>query len=313
MKKPRLALQTLRLRCFKAVRDSGIVRFTPLTAFIGNNGSGKSSLIEALEALQTMVLQGLDEAMAPWRGFDHVWNKAVTHRPAEDDVGRVFLRNPLSFSVTGTLGEVPFGGELEVSTDPGGNTVFVTRQDSTLPRPDTGPGKEDRFRVLAPGWREFVQGWQFLNLTPQAMLYPQLQRQSRGEIRLARDGANLAQFLLSIHDEDPLVLEGIADSLQAVLPYATDLRPGITRELGRNVYLQLHESGLEEPLVGWLLSQGTLRTVALLAVLRHPRPPTVVFIEELENGLDPRTIHLIVEELRSFTLAGGQVVATTHS
>jgi len=313
MKRPRLALQTLRLRCFKAVRDSGVVRFTPLTAFIGNNGSGKSSLIEALEALQTMVLQGLDEAMTPWRGFDHVWNKAVSHRPAEDEVGSVSLRNPLSFSVTGTLDEVPFAGGLEVTTDAGGNTVFFSRQDSSLPAPDAGSGHEDRYCVSAPGWREFVRGWQFLNLTPQAMLYPQLQSQSRSEIRLARDGSNLAQFLQSIRDEDPAVLQGLADTLQAVLPYAADLRPGITRELERNVYLQFSEAGLANPLVGWLLSQGTLRIVALLAVLRHPRPPTVVFIEELENGLDPRTIHLIVEEVRSFTRAGGQVVATTHS
>ena len=102
-------------------------------------------------------------------------------------------------------------------------------------------------------------------------------------------------------------------TLKAVLPYATDLRPAITKELQRNVYLRLYEQGIEEPLVSWLLSQGTLRIVALLAVLRHPTPPSVVFIEEIENGLDPRTIHLLVEEIRSFLQSGGQIVATTHS
>ena len=35
-----------RLKNFKAVRDSGEISFTPLTVFIGNNGSGKSSVIE---------------------------------------------------------------------------------------------------------------------------------------------------------------------------------------------------------------------------------------------------------------------------
>jgi len=34
----------------------------------------------------------------------------------------------------------------------------------------------------------------------------------------------------------------------------------------------------------------------------------------LENGLDPRTIHLVVEEIRQFVESGrGQVVITTHS
>ena len=34
---------------FKAIRESGRLKLTPLTVLIGNNGSGKSSLIEALE------------------------------------------------------------------------------------------------------------------------------------------------------------------------------------------------------------------------------------------------------------------------
>jgi AAA15 family ATPase/GTPase len=41
----RSILKSFLLRNFKAVRDSKAIRFTPLTAFIGNNGSGKSSLL----------------------------------------------------------------------------------------------------------------------------------------------------------------------------------------------------------------------------------------------------------------------------
>lgn len=40
---------------FKAIRDSGTVRFTPFTAIIGNNGSGKSSLLEALLTYQPLA------------------------------------------------------------------------------------------------------------------------------------------------------------------------------------------------------------------------------------------------------------------
>src|SRR5205085_1840946 len=65
-----LSLQSARVCNFKALRDSGTVKFSPLTAFIGNNGSGKSSLVEGLEALQDMVLRGIDDAMQPFRGFE---------------------------------------------------------------------------------------------------------------------------------------------------------------------------------------------------------------------------------------------------
>src|SRR6266566_3141528 len=78
MKTP--GLQEFRLKNFKAVRDSGPIKFTPLTVFIGNNGSGKSSLIEGLETLQMIATDGVDKAMQQWRGFEHIWNKAVPHK-----------------------------------------------------------------------------------------------------------------------------------------------------------------------------------------------------------------------------------------
>lgn len=58
-------LRSFRLKHFKAVRDSGVIRFSPLTVFIGNNGSGKSSITEALETLQAIVDQGLDRGRPP--------------------------------------------------------------------------------------------------------------------------------------------------------------------------------------------------------------------------------------------------------
>jgi len=138
---------------------------------------------------------------------------------------------------------------------------------------------------------------------------------------LHRSGANIAEYLLTIQEQDPGVLAGIIETLAFILPYAGDIRPTITSELERNVYLLLKETPAnvsrgapsEWFLPSWLLSQGTLRILCLLAVFRHPTPPSVVFIEEVENGLDPRTIHLVVEEIRSFLLSGGQVVVTTHS
>lgn len=44
----KLPLAGVRVKNFKAVQDSKAIRFTPLTVFIGNNGSGKSNIIEAL-------------------------------------------------------------------------------------------------------------------------------------------------------------------------------------------------------------------------------------------------------------------------
>ena len=141
---------------------------------------------------------------------------------------------------------------------------------------------------------------------------PKPQKRTGGSIRLAKDGSNIAEYLLSIRDIDPDAFDGIVETLQYVLPYAGDLQPALTSELERMVYLQMTEGHFKVP--GWLLSTGTLRIVALLALLRHPKPPSLVVIEEIENGLDPRTIHLLVDEIRSAVESGRtQIILTTHS
>lgn len=68
-------LDSLCIQHFKAIRDSGVVKLGPLTAFIGPNGAGKSSLIEALETYQAIVGRGMDEAMQRFMGFEHMQNK----------------------------------------------------------------------------------------------------------------------------------------------------------------------------------------------------------------------------------------------
>ena len=88
------ALRYFRLKNFKAVRDSRIIRFTPLTVFIGNNGSGKSSIVEGLETFQAIVEQGLDAAMQQWRGIEHIRHQGVPHKLRETNVERPYDANP---------------------------------------------------------------------------------------------------------------------------------------------------------------------------------------------------------------------------
>src|SRR5207245_6156416 len=131
-----------------------------------------------------------------------------------------------------------------------------------------------------------LESWQFLGLVPDAMGQPVPQQRAAGRIRLAKNGANIAEYLNEIRKLDLDAFNGILDSLRFVLPYLSDLQPTLTSELERAFYLRLKEEHFEVP--GWLLSTGTLRVAALLACLRHPDPPTVLVIEEIEHGLDPR-------------------------
>ena len=319
-----MRLQSLRVRNFKAIVDSKTVKLGPLTAFIGNNGAGKSSLIEALETYQSILRDGLDIAMQRWLGIEHVRHKG---QEAKERLSEAV--NPISFELA--MGDSPRKVRrlaLTVNNDPAANRMFiaserVSRSDGTWMERDQmgamqsyGAGRSiltTSLDEVAVRLGDDVLAWQFLTMTPERMGLPVPQQRTKGDVRLAHDGSNVADFLLDLRRQDQNAFDGIVETMSYVLPYAKDIQPTLTSsEIERKAWLQLTEANFKVP--GWLLSTGTLRLLALLALLRHPNPPPLIVVEEIENGLDPRSVHLIVEEIRNAVLSGvTQVIVTTHS
>ena len=309
--KKELPLAGIQIKNFKAIQDSKLVKLTPLTIFIGNNGSGKSSIIEALETFQILALQGIDDAMQPWHGFEHIWGKANSHRNIKEKI-----TNPMAFELRGRDAAEKFKCYLEVVSDVNFDRVYYQSYKAAYASGDfiERPNFISDGEIADPQLKLFVRDWQFLKLNPFFMTEPMPQKRAYGSIKLDKTGSNIAEYLQSIRDLDIQVFNGIFEALRVVLPFVVDLQPAITSELDRKVYLTMSEENIAGKLAGWMLSTGTLRILALLSVLRHPEPSPVIIIEEIENGLDPRTIHLLVDEIRYFVETGrGQVIATTHS
>jgi predicted ATPase len=317
-----MALQSVRVRNFKAIVDSRTLRLGSLTVFIGHNGSGKSSLIEALETYQSIVVDGLDVAMQRWLGIEHVRHLGAE---ARERAGKALNAMTFDLSIGASLRKST-RLEMSVNNDAAANQMFIAHEKSThangwfiekaLEREEGVPEAGRSILALAGGAHgkvaQQVRTWQFLSLQPERMGLPVPQQRTGGRVRLAKDGSNIADYLIDIQRLDADAFEGIVRTMAYVLPYARDLQPMLTSELERKAYLQLAESNFKVP--GWMLSTGTLRVLALLALLRHPEPPPLILIEEIENGLDPRSIHLLVEEIRTAVQTGvTQVVLTTHS
>ena len=68
-------ISKVRVKNFKAIQDSGEIDLINLNAFIGNNGSGKSSILEALQLLHEVVKKGsIDEAFSRFGSLEEVRN-----------------------------------------------------------------------------------------------------------------------------------------------------------------------------------------------------------------------------------------------
>lgn len=323
-------LRAIGVENFKAIRKSGMVRLAPLTVFIGNNGSGKSSLIEAARTYQRLMLEGVDAAFADVLGFEHVRNKwLLTEHKLAKRSAAIWLRVKAKFD--GALGD--YDATVGVDAEPSGNRVFIAEEaielrgslyfdrnatESTLALARANPGKSMAREWLgAAPFVGFVERWQFMMLNPDVMGKPRAKRRTGGRLALAPDGSNLAEYLLDLAERSPAAFNSVVEAMSFVLPYAAEIQAKLADDLERRAFLELVERSGEERsfrVPGWLFSTGTLRVLAILALLRDPDPPPVIFIEELENGLDPRTIGLLIEEIRRAVKSKRtQIIATTHS
>ena len=334
-----LPLASVRLRNFKAVQDSGSIDFGPLTVFIGNNGSGKSSVIEGLEFIKTMATQGLEPAVEGWHSFKHVWNQAVSHAHTNLRKNDPWAPNPMSFEFRGHTGTSPFSAHSDISEQLQvgrlgfkSESLFMPRRfyrlrkgDSILERPGVTMGKNRVVGELEPG--ESILGrdrlvpfseWAFLSLEPSLMGGPK-KRSLQGLARpLSKTGSNLGEYLLDFYQADADAFYDLLDAVRIVLPYAKNLEPTVLEDIvEKRVFMKFKEGSAKGDfdLPSWMLSTGTLRVLALLAALRHPtRAPRLLVVDEIENGLDPRTIGMLISEIRTAVESGTtQVIMTTHS
>ena len=96
------------------------------------------------------------------------------------------------------------------------------------------------------------------------------------------------------------------------------------QQLDDSSLLPVEQGALGEPLFGLreggkvfpalVLSDGTLRFAAIAAAFFQPDMPDLLTIEEIENGIHPTRLRLLVELLRTQSKNGRpQVIATTHS
>ncbi len=147
----------------------------------------------------------------------------------------------------------------------------------------------------------------FLDLAPDAMRLPSLP----GQNVLGDRGENLSSVLQSIC-ESKLSKAAILDWIRELTPLdVVDF--DFPADLTGKILLVLVESGRRRT-SAHSASDGTLRFLAVIAALLGPNPAEFYFIEELENGIHPTRLHLLLELIEHTVSKGAiQVVATTHS
>lgn len=123
------------------------------------------------------------------------------------------------------------------------------------------------------------------------------------------DGANLPLVVENLKENNKDRFRDWINHLRTALPDLEDIEV-IDRPEDRHRWLQLcYRGDLRVP--SWMVSDGTLRLLALTILSYLPDLQGVFLIEEPENGIHPRAVETMVQSLRS--VYGAQVLLATHS
>ena len=221
----------------------------------------------------------------------------TSHPPQPDPVRKQDDDEHLLLRMVKTGGQRKYGARIAVRPDQPALTQIREHK------------RMAKFYKLAVAQMIDVLGaMRFLDLSPESMRQPAFP----GQTILGDSGENLPAVLKEIcADQDRR--ETLAEWTRELTPmdvrdfeFPTDPTTG-------KVQLAFRES-TGRVVSAWVASDGTLRFLAMLAALLGANPARLYFFEEIDNGIHPSRLRLLVELIERCTAENGiQVVATTHS
>jgi len=165
--------------------------------------------------------------------------------------------------------------------------------------------------------REEMRHWKFLQFNPEDLREPTRQGPNISD-EISHSGKNLAAALFRIKQDDEYNLVEISRKLNQFLPEYTEVKV-IDDKANKQFIIKLKgEDGRE--FSSRVLSEGTLRLLALCILLYDPQYKSLLCFEEPENGIHPYLVKSMIDLLKDlstefqgeFDLAR-QVIVNTHS
>jgi predicted ATPase len=283
---------------------------------VGENGSGKSNLVDVLRFVRDALAKGLDAAVVERDGIGQLLRKASTDNTLvieltlsiESQIAtyQFALKKLESNDYAISEEKFQFGGywfnrldgQFDSSTS---NTISVKHlpHSLTLPLFAGLVDIEPAFQVL--------NKMNFYNIFPERFRYlPYIMR----SYPIMESGENILNGLREIITNHPRNAETIAEFLSRIVPSIVEKNPIKIKQFGEHLIAQIqHENGLFD------LSQesdGTLRALGILTALYQMPYLPLIGIEEPEMMIHPQAMGLLCDALRAAS-ARSQILVTTHS
>ena len=253
-------INKLELEGFKSFRKADI-RLGPLTVIVGANASGKSNLKDALRFFHGV---GLGYHFSEILGGKTGPSGTREWRGIRGGVGEIAFGDADQFSLS-----------CQVQTPQGSAAMAQIALDAEA-------------RRASHAMVEILRGIRFLDLDPDAMREPA----QLGQTVLGDRGENLSAVLNALTADEQLK-QALLTWVRALTPLdASDFE--FETAFSDRIMVYLLEAGGGR-ISAQSASDGTLRFLAVAAALLMPDSGRFFFFDELDNGIHPTRLHLLLQ------------------
>lgn len=314
----------LAVKNYRVLRDVRLAGLTPVTALLGPNGSGKSTVLDVLHFLAEAANATLLRAWS--RRLDGQGIRSFgTSGPVEIELtaapgpGSEEFRYHLSLDEEDLVvrreelfTRLPDRAEWSPllvfrngagSVYPGGQGIERLAERGALAL--TTFGGLDRYPAIVQ-FRRFLLGLRLSRISPDAVRDG---KYMSGYGLLLPTARNLPEVVRSIRADHPDTFEMIIRSLRRYVPNLADV---LVERRQDELMLRIKDIPFEQLTVPESISDGTLKLLAYLVSLWEPNRYSVLMLEEPENFVHHRLLHLMADDAR-IAAERGQVLVATHS
>jgi predicted ATPase len=317
------------------------VELGPLNVLVGPNGAGKSNLLEVIGFLGDLARLDLGPAIDKHGGWEALFYRGrataardiiisveaqVTRFSSEKALDRYdlifevnddWIERSENFQFKRTQGRgrrITISGDTFTVVDDSAGTSKGKHGKRALSEQSSGLATLQRLgdQEGAPQVKEMARLFEsFRVFDPDVAAARRPSAELQSEF-LRPDASNLAAFLHWLSKDHKETLELLQDDLREIVPGLQALHFEAIGGATKATRITLKEAGLRGRTDLAHASFGTVRALALLAMLHDPNPPKLSCIEEIDHGLHPHVLDKIVERLRSAS-ERTQLLLATHS
>lgn len=323
------------------------VKLPELTVLFGPNAAGKSNLLDAIQALSRLgtsrtVADALAEPIRgypieafsfPDGGLPGLLNEQSAQFSLEADLAmdRDSCRYRVEVAIQPGSGSLSVRDEylsaLDRQGEPKGNPFIEKvekqiriRRKSKPAHPRYEPVGSNHTQLSDPrlsgveykaieACRKELLDWRVYYLDPRSAMrsaHPPAEVNDIGVL-----GGDIAPLLYRMQAEETKRFDAVKRTLRTLIPSVDDISVDLDKRRGTLDILV--RQGRNE-FSSRIISEGTLRVLALCVIAVNPWCGSLIAFEEPENGVHPRRLELIAELLTALAMEQGrQLIVTTHS